>query len=61
MTSALVRRTDRKMIAGVCSGIADRFGWSTGLVRILFVLSLLIPGPQVLLYIGLWILMPKSR
>lgn len=60
MTS-LVRPTDRKMIAGVCAGIADRFGWSTGLVRILFVVSLCIPGPQVLIYLGLWILMPSRR
>lgn len=48
------------MIAGVCSGIARRFGWSTGLVRLAFVISCVLPGPQVLIYIALWILIPKA-
>jgi phage shock protein C len=29
-------------------------------VRVLFVVSLLLPGPQVLVYIVLWILMPSE-
>ncbi|PZU43417.1 MAG: hypothetical protein DI571_08990 [Arsenicicoccus sp.] len=33
---------------------------SAGMVRILFVLSMLLPGPQVLAYIVLWILMPAE-
>ncbi len=47
------------MIAGVCAGLADRFGWSVFLVRLLFVLSIVIPGSQVLIYIVMWILMPN--
>lgn len=48
------------MIAGVCAGIARRFGWSTNMVRILAVLSCLIPGPQFIIYIVLWIIMPND-
>jgi phage shock protein PspC (stress-responsive transcriptional regulator) len=48
------------VIAGVCAGIARRYGWSPWLVRLGFVASCLLPGPQVLLYIALWILMPKD-
>jgi phage shock protein PspC (stress-responsive transcriptional regulator) len=48
------------MIAGVCAGLARRFGLSTGLVRILFVLSVILPGPQVLVYLALWIIMPNE-
>lgn len=48
------------MIAGVCAGLARRFGMSVGLVRLLFVLSLLLPGTQVIVYIVLWILMPNE-
>jgi phage shock protein C len=48
------------MIAGVCAGLARRFGWSTGGVRLLFVLSCLLPGPQILLYLALWILVPSE-
>ena len=48
------------MIGGVCAAIAHRFGISTGLVRALFVISILLPGPQILLYIGLWIFLPSE-
>jgi len=33
---------------------------SPGLVRLLFVLSCLLRGPQVLIYIALWIIMPDQ-
>lgn len=61
MTSTLVRPRSDRMIAGVCSGIARRFGISTGLVRLLFVVSCLLPGPQVLVYLAAWILMPNEQ
>lgn len=48
------------MIAGVCAGIARRYGWNPTTVRVLTALSVLIPGPQVLAYIVLWILMPNG-
>jgi phage shock protein PspC (stress-responsive transcriptional regulator) len=60
VTTTLVRPQSRKMIAGVCAGLADRYGWKTGTVRLLFVLSCLLPGPQFIIYIVLWAIMPKS-
>ncbi len=47
-------------IAGVCGGIAARFGWSPLIIRVIFFI-LLLPGglPGLLPYIILWILMPK--
>ncbi len=57
----LTRPQDDKWIAGVCSGLAHRFGLRPNLVRLLFVLSCLLPGPQFVIYIVLWVLMPKSR
>ena len=59
MGSALVRPR-RRVIAGVCSGIADRFGLSANLVRVLFVVSCVLPGPQFLVYVALWIIMPSE-
>jgi phage shock protein PspC (stress-responsive transcriptional regulator) len=50
----------RRVIAGVCAGIGRRYGISPWLVRLGFVASCLLPGPQVLIYIALWILMPKD-
>jgi phage shock protein C len=58
-TSQLVRPRDGKWIAGVCAGLADRFGLSRGLVRIVFVIFGLV-GAGELAYIILWILIPKA-
>lgn len=33
---------------------------SAGMVRLLFLLSLLLPGTQVIVYLILWILMPNE-
>ena len=60
MSARLVRPRDDRWIAGVCSGLGRRFGLSSNTVRLLFVLSCLLPGPQVLLYIVLWVLMPDE-
>ncbi len=57
--SSLTRPKHGNLIAGVCAGLADRFNMKTGMVRFLFILSCLLPGPQILIYIVLWILMPK--
>lgn len=56
----LSRPRDDRWIAGVCSGIARRFGMSPLLVRLLFLLSCLLPGPQFVLYLVLWIMMPNE-
>lgn len=59
MAAALVRPRHGKLIAGVCAGIADRFGLSRTLVRLAFVLFGLF-GVGELVYIALWILVPKA-
>jgi phage shock protein PspC (stress-responsive transcriptional regulator) len=59
MSAALVRPRNR-MIAGVCSGLGRRFGMSPNVVRLLFVLSCLLPGPQFIIYIILWAVMPSE-
>lgn len=56
----LVRPRSGRMIGGVCAGIANRYGWDVGAVRALFVLSMLLPGPQILIYIVLWALIPEE-
>jgi phage shock protein C len=56
----LVRPRQGRFIAGVLVGIARRFGISPTVVRVLFIVSLFLPGPQILAYIVLWILMPSE-
>lgn len=58
-TSRLVRPRQGKIIAGVCAGIADRFGVSRGLVRLGFVITGLV-GAGELAYIIAWIVIPKD-
>ncbi len=57
---SLVRPTDDRWVAGVCSGLARRFGMTPNTMRALFVLSCLLPGPQFLVYVALWILVPSE-
>lgn len=59
MSAELVRPRDGRMIAGVCAGIASRFGTTPTIVRAIFLVSLLLPGPQVLIYLALWIFIPE--
>lgn len=57
---SLVRPRHGTVIAGVCAGLADRVGMGRGTVRLLFVLSCILPGPQFVLYLVLWFIMPKA-
>jgi phage shock protein PspC (stress-responsive transcriptional regulator) len=56
----LVRPRRGRWIAGVCAALAKRFDTSPLLVRAIFVVSTIIPGPQFLIYILLWILIPSE-
>ena len=56
----LVRSKDDRVIAGVAAGLADRFGMSHGAMRLIFILSFILPGPQILIYIILWIIIPEA-
>jgi phage shock protein PspC (stress-responsive transcriptional regulator) len=59
-TRSFSRPRHNRRIAGVCAGLAQRFGMSPGMVRFLFVVSCLLPGPQILIYLALWALMPSE-
>lgn len=56
----LQRPRTGRIIAGVCAGLANRFGWNANVVRLLFVLSFLLPGPQFIAYIVMWIVIPNE-
>ncbi|PXY29969.1 PspC domain-containing protein [Prauserella sp. PE36] len=60
-TTTLTRSRDNKVIAGVCAGLARRAGWEPRTMRWVFVLSCLLPGPQFLIYLVLWVIMPKEE
>ncbi|MDT9683179.1 PspC domain-containing protein [Streptomyces sp. TRM76323] len=59
--AALARPRDGRVIGGVCAALARRFGTSTTTMRVIFVASCLLPGPQFLLYLALWMLLPTEK
>ena len=56
---ALARPRRGRIVAGVCAALARRFDVSPTVMRLLFVLSCLLPGPQFVIYIVLWAVMPR--
>jgi phage shock protein PspC (stress-responsive transcriptional regulator) len=62
-TSNPLRRSRRNtVLAGVCGGLAEWLGWDATLVRILYVVVSILSAafPGILVYVVLWIVMPKG-
>jgi phage shock protein PspC (stress-responsive transcriptional regulator) len=53
-----VRAREGKMIAGVCRGLATRYGFAVAPVRLAFVLATCLGLWGLLAYVVLWIVMP---
>ncbi|ONI87423.1 PspC domain-containing protein [Actinosynnema sp. ALI-1.44] len=58
-TATITRSRHNKVIAGVCAGLAERVGWKPKTMRLAFLLSCLLPGPQFIAYLVLWMVMPQ--
>jgi phage shock protein C len=59
LTRAWYRVPETKMIAGVCSGLAEQFGVSVTIIRLAFVLGVIVGwGMGLVLYLALWVIMP---
>ncbi len=56
----LVRPRQGRVIAGVCVGLAQHFGWSVTLLRLIWLLLFLFAGAGGLAYIILWIVIPNE-
>jgi phage shock protein PspC (stress-responsive transcriptional regulator) len=59
--ASLTRPRHGRVVAGVCAAIGNRFGISPFLVRVIFLVSMLLPGPQILIYLAGWLLIPNER
>ena len=53
-------RSRRRLIAGVCGGLAEHWGVSPTLVRLATLLLALLPGPMWVVYVAAWIVMPDA-
>ena len=58
-----LRRSNDRLIAGVCGGIAERYGWPSNRVRIIYVLVSILSAafPGTIVYLVLWFLMPATN
>lgn len=54
-------RSGDKMIGGVCAGLAEYLDIDPTIVRIVWVLMVLFAGFGILLYVILWLIMPKQQ
>lgn len=62
MATHKLQRSHQSMIAGVCAGFAEWLGWDVTLVRFLYVMLSVMSAafPGILVYLVLWIIMPRS-
>nr|WP_300340742.1 PspC domain-containing protein [Actinomyces sp.] len=56
----LPHRSRRRLIGGVCGGLAEAWGLAPTLVRLGALLAALLPGPMWVAYVAAWILMPEA-
>ena len=61
--AARLRKSNDKILGGVCGGIAEWLGWDATLVRILYVIVSIasIAFPGILIYLVLWLIMPPPE
>lgn len=62
MENKKLMRSSSRMIAGVCGGIAEYFGWDVTLLRIVYVIATFFTAfAGVIVYVILWIVMPQKK
>jgi phage shock protein C len=59
-TRKLYRSTTNRQLAGVCGGLAEYFNLDATLIRILFVVLAVLGGSGLVIYVAMWILVPKQ-
>lgn len=59
MANKRLTRSSDRMIAGVCGGIAEYFGWDPTMLRVLYTLATIFTAfSGIIVYIVLWIIIP---
>ena len=62
MNNRKLTRSNNRMIAGVCAGLAEYFGFDTTLVRVAYaLLTVFTAFSGVIVYLILMIVMPERR
>lgn len=57
----LVRSRKGRMVAGICAGAAEYFGWDVTLVRVIVaVFTVITGGAGILAYLVAWAIIPEE-
>jgi phage shock protein C len=59
-TAQLTRSRENRMIAGLCAGFAQHFGWDLNLTRIFTFFIIFFTGIGLLVYLALWVIIPEA-
>ena len=59
-TRKLYRSRTNRRLAGVCGGLAEYFNLEATLIRVLFVVLAVLGGSGLILYVAMWIIVPKE-
>jgi phage shock protein C len=59
-TRKLYRSKTNRKLAGVCGGLAQYFNIDATVIRVLFVVLAILGGSGLVLYLALWIIVPKE-
>ena len=54
------RSRDNSVIAGVCGGLGERFGWDPVILRFIAGMSIFFFQPIVIAYIVAWVITPRA-
>ena len=57
----LIRSRKDRMLAGVCGGIANHMVVDPTIVRLIFIIGTFLGFAGVLVYLIMWIVVPKER
>ena len=57
--SRTLTRGKSGIIAGVCSGLADFYGFRTNGLRLAFLLAITFFGLPIFVYFALWLILPR--
>lgn len=62
MSDQKLKRSKDRMVAGVCGGIAEYYGWKPDRVRIAYVILSILSAafPGIIVYLLLWLVMPDE-
>lgn len=59
-TKRLYRKPEGRIVAGVCTGLADYLGIDVTIIRLVFAALTVFGGAGVLLYLIAWLVVPEE-